>query len=48
MTVQLECLVESVRFIRVFEWSSVCKRMGFVIRTLQLSEHTQVPVSLDK
>ena len=25
MTVQLECFIESVRFIRVFEWNSVYK-----------------------
>ena len=46
MTVQLECIVGSVRFIRVFECGSVHKCMGF--NSLQLSEHTQVPMSSDE
>ena len=49
MTVQLESFVGSVRFIRVFECSPVYKNSwASIIRTFQLSELTQVPMSLDK
>ena len=43
VTVQLECFVKSVCFIRVFEWSFANKSMG-----LQLSKHTQGSMSSDK
>ena len=46
MTVQLECFVGNVCFIRVFEWSSVYKCMG--INYPNLSEHIQFPMSSDK
>ena len=42
------CFVRGVSFIRVFECNSVYKCMGLHYPNFQLSEHTQVPMRLDK
>ena len=43
--VQLDWFIKSVRFVRVFEQSSIHKCMDFNYR---LSEHTQGPMSSDE